>query len=349
MKLFDSARELDLPSPPLAQSAWERARAKTLIRRRRRIALGAAFAVASVAVANAVVGGTSPNERPSDTPPTVAVVAPDCPTGSDPTSLPLVEPAALARGAVSVTMCPTQGADWQAPEPLTTGLDELVAQINARPATVPPPPDPVLDFRCMSDHPINDYTLAFTYPDGATEVIWGQTCGDTLRAGTVDSWTGAIAVWQYYLTSLEAQRADLTPAPPAPTSCPDTDYSLPESLLRGRPDLDLVSATVCTFVWTKVGQGAYNFVLSDSEPLSADQIARLNAGFATGARPIDSDSEVGNEVQSIVGVTEWGDQVQLEYLNGALIRFGSPAYPDEESIGWHLSIDDQDALGLDAS
>ena len=109
-------------------------------------------------------------------------------------------------------------------------------------------------------------------------------------------------------------------------------------------ELALRSASVCDYQWTRVGQDAYTFALVGTSSLAPDAVRRVNEGFHDKAVSIEPDYEVGDHIQVIAGVTVWGDAVDLELLNGELVRAPTPADPKTGSLGWKLSKSDQTRL-----
>jgi hypothetical protein len=141
-----------------------------------------------------------------------------------------------------------------------------------------------------------------------------------------------------YLDELSQQRADnATAAIPRRPICPRKDGALAEALLPRDAKLELRSAVVCTFRWTRVGHGAFAFVLRGSRPLPRSGLTQLNTDFSRDATLVDPDYDVGDRLQAISGLTAWNDHVYLQLLNGVLVRSASPAEPEAHSVGWRLA------------
>jgi hypothetical protein len=256
-----------------------------------------------------------------------------CSTATDPTTLPLPPTGTIADGAVQARLCPTNGAGWQPPaDILTTGVGDLIDLVNLQPRYESQGITPA----CFGDHTINDYAITFAYRDGETSAIWGDVCGDILRTGDAAK-TDAVVILQTYLGALRDQRASRpVPSPASPPTCPDTDGSLPESILPTGNALNLLAATVCTYRWTEVGRSIFAFVLEQGSPLTSDQIRQVNAGFQENAIPFEPDYDVGDTLHTITGVTPWGDNVTLQLLNERLVRAPTPAQPGTQSLGWPI-------------
>lgn len=335
MNLFDTARALELPPTRVADAAWDGAVKR---HRRRRGLQGAAVLVGAAVAAGVYLGVVTSSQ--GDPEPAVTPVDLACPHEASLTDLPFPPAGTLPQGATVALLCPVNGADWQPPsEPLEQDLDQLVDLINTRPDLIQD--DSQLSV-CFGDHEITDFAITFTYPNGKTRAVSGDPgCSGVLRAGD-EPRTGAALVLNTYLGSLLTQRADHDPAPlTAAAQCPERDGTLARSIIPADTHLDLQLASRCTYRWTRVGPGAYAFVLKDSVPLTATEIARLNQAFEANAHPTQPDYDVHGLFHTITGVTSWGDQFSLELLNGQLVRGPAPAQQGSESLGWQMSPADQ--------
>ena len=170
-----------VPPPPVNP---ERARAaERLARRRRRTTslavLGTAGAVAAVAVLTATLVAGGDDGKPdqqvaSDPPPPV-----ECPPikvrngtaeGSAIDQPDPDVPGAVPEGATSARLCQGPGTTFDVPEDaLVTGVDGLVAEVNALPETGEP------EVCTMDLGP--GFRIAFGYDDGSTFVVSGQLYG----------------------------------------------------------------------------------------------------------------------------------------------------------------------------
>jgi len=336
MNIFETARSLELPPTHVADTAWDLALKRRNHRRVRRAAAGVVLTgIATVVYLSAVA--TPDRLGTSSTSPDLT-----CPHRTSSLDLPMPETATLPQGATAAVLCRANGADWRPPgDPLEQDLNHLVDLINTR-------PDQGGDggrlLSCIGDHPVTDYSITFTYPDGSKLAVWGDPCSDLLRTGGQPKLEAGL-VLRTYLESLVEQRATRTPPQPSSSAqCPDREGGLSLSLLPLGKDLELQQATTCRYRWTQVSPGAYAFVLDTSSPLDAAQVEWLNTEFAAKARPIDADYEVGNQLLTITGVTAWGDQVSLEYLNGELVLIQVPVMQGTHRLSWRLSPADEARL-----
>lgn len=259
-----------------------------------------------------------------------------CPRDANPVEFPLPSPGALPEGATTALLCPVNGAGWQPPsEPLEQDLNRLIDLINTRPDLVA---DDGEFSMCLGDHEITDFSVMFAYPNGKTLAVWGDPgCSGVLRTGDVPR-TGALMILSFYLGSLANQRSDHEPAPlTAAVQCPERDGTLARSIIPTNTHLDLRLASSCRYQWTRVGPGAFAFVLKDSVSLTTTEIGRLNHAFGANAQPTEPDYDVGNQLRTITGITSWGDQISLELLNGQLVLGPAPAQQGAESLGWRTS------------
>ena len=327
------------PAPDRAQSA----RALARRRRRGRVTVGAGFVVliaaASAAVALPRLGGshTGPVGEPR------LLACSDIPNIH---GLRYPADSEVPAGAVIARLCPANGAQWQPPrDALTSGLDELVADIDDQPNWTQSVGVGPCSF---GDRPVYDYTISFGYPDGHVVDIFGELGCSVLRLGLPGApggiRTGEDLIIRQYLDQLAEQRSVGTPVETDSPACSDVGSHEDLTLYPASRSFELVAARVCAFRWTEVAPRTFNFVLAGSRPLLDDELVELNAGFVD-AEPQEPTEQVGDLLYEIVGVNEWGDRVGMTwYRPGVLVAASTPAWPDVPQIGWRPPQSLQDEL-----
>ncbi len=180
-----------------------------------------------------------------------------------------------------------------------TGVDEVATAINGLEAATP-------DMACtMELGPA--YQLVFDYPDGSTVVASGELYGCRPVVVNGVERTGADEPWEKFIELLRAQRDRLDPpatVDAATIACPDpADASGLPSVGRAQ---DLAVAVYCAE--ETLGSGTWRraeIPAADLTTLVADIRANTkeNAGYV--------DCDVAPPVPRIIGVTAWGDRVDL--------------------------------------
>lgn len=239
-----------VPEPPANP---DRARAaERLARRRRRttvlaVAGTAAAVVAGAVLATTLTGGGDDGRAPDDQ--LVADPAPpvECPPaeakdgvvqGTEVDQPDPDAPDSVPEGATSARLCQGPGTTFRAPDDaLTTGVDDLVAAINA----LEPTGEPEV---CTTDLGPG-FRIAFGYDDGSTFVVSGQLYGcHTLVVGSGYR-ADPEAAQAAFLTALEGQppQADGEASEDVDTSGLTCGYDLPA--YPADHQVDLTAAILC--------------------------------------------------------------------------------------------------------
>lgn len=291
-----------VPAPPATPDRADGAR--TRARRARRTTLLAAGGVAAsvllVAGVVAVLGNDGPEDGDvANDGPLSPYDAPACPTTPVDTRT-QTGPDHVPDGARSVRLCGANEIAIDVPkDALVSGVDEVAATINGLETAG-------TDMACtMELGPA--YQLLFAYPDGSTIVASGELYGCRPVVVNGVERVGADEPWEKFIALLRAQREQLDPpAPvdPATIECPAaTDATGVPSVGRAQ---DVAVAVYCAE--DTLGSGTWR-----RAPIPADDLAALvadieantekNAGYV--------DCRVDPPVPAIVGVTAWGDRVNL--------------------------------------
>ncbi|NYI43771.1 hypothetical protein BJ993_000851 [Nocardioides aromaticivorans] len=292
-----------VPEPPAAPDRAEGARAKA--RRARRTTVAAAGGVAAsvllVAGVVATVGGSSPDDdKAADDVPVSPYDAPACPAAPVDTQT-QVGPDHVPDGASSVRLCGGNEVPIDVPkDALVDGVDDVAASINGL-ETAPS------DLACtMELGPA--YQLVFAYPDGSSVVASGELYG--CRQVVVDGVerVGADEPWETFIDRLRAQRKRLDPPAPvdaATLECPAaTDTVGVPSVGRAQ---DLAVAAYCAE--DRLGSGTWRRAPIPTADLTS-LVTDIRANTEENAGMVDCD--VTPPVPHIVGVTAWGDRVDLQ-------------------------------------
>lgn len=298
-----------VPDAPTVPGRADGARAIAHRARRTTAAVvgGAAATVLLVAVVAATVGGGGPGEdKLADDGPVSPYDAPACPPAPVDTRT-QVGPDHVPDGATSVRLCGGNEIPIEVPkDALVTDVDELATAVNdLEPKAT--------DAMCTMDlGPA--YQLVFAYPDGSTTVASGELygCRDVVVDGVER--TGADVPWERFIALLRAQRAQLDP-PPVPDAstigCPATTET------SGRPSVgraqDLAVGIYCAE--STLGTGNWRRAVIPTAEL-ATLVADIRAHTEENAGYVDCDVTV--PVPHLVGVTAWGDPVDIraECRNG---------------------------------
>lgn len=293
-----------VPEPPAAPDRADGARTKARRARRTTAAVvgGAAASVLLVAGVLAVLGDRD-DERDggnvANDGPVSPYDAPACPTTPVDTRT-RTGPDHVPDGASSVRLCGATGIAIDVPDDaLVTGVDEVATAINGLEAAAP-------DMACtMELGPV--YQLVFDYPDGSTVVASGELYGCRPVVVNGVERTGADVPWERFIELLQAQRERLDPPAPvdaATIACPaPADTSGLPSVGRAQ---DLAVAVYCAE--ETLGSGTWlraEIPAADLMTLVADIRAhtRKDAGYV--------DCDISPPVPRIIGVTAWGDRIDL--------------------------------------
>lgn len=292
-----------VPEPPAAPERADGARARARRARRTTTAVvgGVAASVLLVAGVVAVVGDDGPGDGTvADGGPASPYDAPECPAAPVDTRT-QTGPDHVPDGASSVRLCGGNEIPVDVPrDALVTDVDELAGAVNGLEAAAP-------DTACtMELGPA--YQLVFDYPDGSAVVASGELYGCRPVVVNGVERTGADVPWERFVELLRAQREQLDPPAPADAAaidCPGaTDTSGIPSVGRAQ---DLAVAAYCAE--PVLGSGGWiraEIPAADLTTLVADIRAntRQDAGYV--------DCDVTPPVPHIVGVTAWGDRVDLQ-------------------------------------
>ncbi|MDQ4053629.1 MAG: hypothetical protein M3237_13140 [Actinomycetota bacterium] len=305
-----------VPDPPAVPDRAAASLGRAHRRRRRRttaVALGATAAVAAVSVVVAVLGSGSPRPEPAVPTPTATPSTAESVTATDPACPePLRrgdpypdydDPRPLPEGATVARLCPIAVPSYggfQAPaDALVTGVDALIATINALPEDERAAGDRV----CTAEGGLS-YLMVLGYPDGPQRVVHGSLVGCEWLDGAGPQRTDASIVWRAYLGALRAQRQTTTPprTPPPTLSCPGNGFGVTSPMAR---TADATHALLCwrrTDIESESGWA--------SAPISEDDLRSILADLADPAR----DAEVSEQdcltatlQLDLVGTSAWGD------------------------------------------
>lgn len=286
--------------------------ARTRARRARRtttaVVGGAAASVLLVAGVVAVLGGGDPGGSPdggkvADDGRTSPYDAPACPATPVDTRT-QTGPDHVPDGATSVRLCTGNEVPIEVPDDaLVTGVDALAGAVNGLEAKAP-------DAACTLELGPG-YQLVFAYPDGSTVVAAGALygCREVVVNGVER--VGADAPWEGFVQRLRAQREQLDPPAPADASaidCPAAAGSLDPVPTQsvGQPE-DITAAVYCAE--QEIGSGGWRRAEIQGADL-ATIMADLRAHTRKDAGYVDCD--VTPPVPRIVGVTAWGDRIELQ-------------------------------------
>lgn len=210
----------------------------------------------------------------------------------------------LREGAVSVRLCPGppivayDGSIYdvgiQAPEVLTTRVDDLVEAVNALENTT-------VDTACESDAG-SRLTYWFTYPDGDARAVTFENFGcEELIVGQDQARAGGNRVARLFTEALLSQRAVASP-PEAVFEAPDCTGVMaePGTALPQEP-VDLASASLC------VEAGPYRVRAAD---VPDGLLAELDRRLLAEEMPWDECVPSERSFAHILGYTEWGDLVR---------------------------------------
>lgn len=292
-----------VPDAPTVPDRADGARARARRARRTTIAAvgGVAASVLLAAGVVAVLGNDGPDGgNIADDGRASPYDAPACPAAPVDTRT-QTGPGQVEEGASSVRLCGGNEIAIDVPkDALVTDVDELAEAVNGLDAASP-------DLACtMELGPA--YQLVFSYPDGSTIVASGELYGCRPVVVNGVERTGADEPWEKFIELLRAQRRQLeAPAPVDASSidCPAaTDISAVQSVGRAQ---DLAVAVYCAEPY--LGSGGWiraEIPAADLTTLVADIRSNTeeNAGFV--------DCDVSPPVPRIIGLTAWGDRVDLQ-------------------------------------
>lgn len=227
----------------------------------------------------------------------------------------------LPDGASSVRLCPgppivaqdgtIHDVGIQAPELLTTRVDEVVDAVN----DLGPVPDEVA---CPADGG-SRLTYWFSYPDGDARAVTFENFGcEHLLVGQDMQRADGNRVAQVHTEALLSQRSAMSP-PQVPAKAPDCRgvHARPGTVLPHQP-VDLAAASFC------VEAGSYRVRAAEVPPAL---LGELNQGLAADAMGWDECREPPRRSAVLLGHTRWGDLVR--YLIDGCGRVLVPPTP-----GW---------------
>lgn len=236
-------------------------------------------------------------------------------------------------GAVLARLCPVTGRysrSWSAPlDALTTNLDLLAAAYNSQPLGQALP--------CPAPAPTSTaFTITFVYPSGALIRLGAESsttggCSLIGLAGRNDlGRANAGDVLAAYLHLLGAQRASETPpsglADAVPLGCGGPRTGFPPGILPPRGAIRMARAVVCTSGGLPGEEQHTSTTLSGAAIRIVEAEYRWWAGRRTSRPPGCLNPDPTNF--RIVGVTAWGDRVELSGFCGVFTRaFARPAAP----------------------
>jgi hypothetical protein len=294
-----------VPEPPITP---DRARsAERLARRRRRQAAAGAGGVVGViagaaALTAALTGGGVSDHVASDPPgalqcPPIKLLGVAEAEGSaidqpDPDA-----PDAVPAGATSARLCQGPGTQFHVPvDALTTGIEGLVAAVNALEPVGPPD-------ACTAELGPG-YRIVFGYPDGSTFVVSGLLYGcQTLTVGSGYR-ADPEAAKDAFTTRLLAQRQASDPPAGGVASAPGCAGTA--AIFDPAPGDPLVAAALCVRDTGKSGDVM-------RVPIPAADLATLVADIAANAHPVNGIPRCYREEPYLAAQTAWGDPVTIDY------------------------------------
>ena len=205
-------------------------------------------------------------------------------------------PDAVPEGATSARLCQGPGTQFHVPlDALTTGVDGLVADLNALEPVGPPD-------ACTAELGPG-YRIAFGYPDGSTFVVSGLLYGcQTLTLGSGYR-ADPEAAKDAFTTRLLAQRE--ASDPPAATDAAAPDCVSTATVFDPAPDDPLVAAILC------VRDGKSGDVTRVRIP-PAD-LSTLLDDIAANAHPVSGIPRCYREEPYLAAQNVWGDPVSINY------------------------------------
>lgn len=287
-----------VPDPPGTPERAATARGRARRARRRTTIMAAAGVVATLAVVGVVSTSLRDGSGRDETAPTSPFDAPGCPE-KPVDARTQVGPDHVPDGAISVRLCEGDAVPIDVPrDALVTQVDDVAAAVNGLELATP-------DRACTQELGPG-FQLVFTYPDDTSVVAAGGLygCRDVIVHGVER--TGADVPWERFIELLQSQREQMDPPPASTLEPPDCARAgTPSTTPLGRPQ-DLVAAVYCAE--DVVGSEAWRraeITPTDLAALLTDmrEKSRANAGYV--------DCDVRPPLPRIVGLTAWGDRVDV--------------------------------------
>jgi hypothetical protein len=301
-------------------------------RRRRAVAFTASAGVVVAVVVSVpfIVRGAMDDAgdgRPGLAPATQipAFVASDVPCpptpGRDDPPLALTGPGTVADGAAAVRLCDPRGLFGQPPlDALVTDADAVARAVNDL---------PVADECTILPADLGStWLLQFTYPDGQTQHVRGQshgcggvTVGQVIRGGRDDS-TRPLRMFQRLLW--EQRSATELPAAEVPgPRCDDRDFEHGPGLTI-MPLEEPLTATEARLCWSFETESQQPVLGARIAPADvAVLLADLNQRRPVGEITEDECVDPEQPHYRIVGVNAWGDRFELDGYCGVFDLSGS--------------------------
>lgn len=263
------------------------------------------YAVAAIGLLFLLAGCDSDVARSGEGPATSLDGCPAPPEGggTDEFDEPYADlPDEVPEGATSARLCPGGGTAMDLPaDVLSTGVDDLVATVNAQPEQ-----DTSDGYACTADAGFG-YRIKFDYPDGSTFLISAGFYGcDSVVAG--DGYRdGPGVVLTRFVDLVAAQREGQSPPKPSVEGdlrCQTPGWP-PEVPRLGAPE-DAVAAALCRATETDQGW------VTSSSPVREGELRVLVDDLATHQVSADRRRCPGADpVNWLVASTAWGDRVEI--------------------------------------